>query len=104
MAHQHSLTPEKKDELLTILANHHCRAILSDFQYSSDDVASVQDLANEISKQAHGGTEQVTIQLHHSALPRLADAGVIDYDSRSKTVRYQGHPKLEQLTTTVVGL
>lgn len=103
MAQQQSLTPDEKDELLRVLANYHCRIILSYFGDASDDVASVHDLVNEISKQDHGGTEQITIQLHHSALPRLADVGAVDYDPRSRTVRYQGHPELEQLMEAVTG-
>ncbi|MFC4451876.1 DUF7344 domain-containing protein [Halorussus aquaticus] len=96
--------PEQTDELLPILANHHCRTILSYFQDSADDVALVQDLTDEISKQAHGGIEQNILKLQHSALPRLTDAGVIDYDRRSETVQYRGSPELEQLVGSVADL
>jgi len=29
--------------------------------------------------------------------PKLAEAGVIDYDSHSGTVRYHRHPQLEEI-------
>lgn len=96
MNQQQPAHPGTVDELLSILANQHCRATLAYFQ-DIEDVASVSTLADEINKQDHGGAEQVAHQLHHSVLPRLADAGAIDYDPRSKTARYRGHAELESL-------
>lgn len=37
----------------------------------------------------------VEIDLHHNQLPRLDEAGVVAYDERSGTVRYEGHPGIE---------
>ncbi|WP_222913354.1 hypothetical protein [Natrinema sp. SYSU A 869] len=104
MEQQNSLHPKKKDELLTILANHHRRIILNYFQNLSDNVASIQDLAEEIIEQDNGGKKQVTLQLLHSTLPRLADVGAIEYDQRSNTVRYQGHSKLEMMMGSIANL
>ncbi|MFC6767635.1 DUF7344 domain-containing protein [Natrinema soli] len=104
MEQQNSLHPEKKDELLTILANHHRRIVLNYFQNVSDDVASVQDLAEEIIEQDTGEEEQVTLQLHHLTLPQLADVGAIEYDQRSNTVRYQGHSTLEMMMGSIANL
>jgi len=92
---------ERIDELLTLLADQRCRATLSYFQDSPDDVASVQDLANEIRKEDHGGTEQLVLRLHHSILPRLAETEALDYDARSQTIRYHGHSGLEQLLDSI---
>ncbi|SFS46911.1 DUF7344 domain-containing protein [Halostagnicola kamekurae] len=36
-------------------------------------------------------------ELHHTHLPKLADAGVIEYDSRTGTVRYRSHDRVEAL-------
>ncbi|WP_050050313.1 hypothetical protein [Halostagnicola sp. A56] len=36
-------------------------------------------------------------ELHHTHLPQLADAGVIEYDSRTGTVRYRSHERVEAL-------
>lgn len=92
---------ETVDELLTLLADQHCRATLSYFRDTPGDVASVEDLADEISKEDHGGADQVALRLHHSVLPRLAAADVVAYDARSRTVRYHGHSELETLADRV---
>ena len=89
------------DELLAVLADQHCRETLSYFRDSSTDVASVQDLATDISKEDHGGTKRVANRLHHSVLPRLADIEAVDYDARSRTIRYRGHSELETLLDSI---
>lgn len=100
MGNKRTLHPEAKDELLTVLADHRRRAVLAYFRNSSDDVASVQDLANELKKHDHRG-DQPTLTLLHSVLPRLANADVIDYDGRSDAVRYRGDDELERLAAHI---
>lgn len=39
-----SLGPEQIDELLSTLANQHCRFVLEYFRDASEEVASVEDL------------------------------------------------------------
>lgn len=90
---------ERVGELLEILTTQHCRPLLRYFREASKEVASVSELTDEFSEEE---PEQVKIQLQHSTLPRLEDAGVIEYDPRNNTVRYQGHPELEVLLETVM--
>lgn len=97
MASQLDLRPERKDELLTIIADGRRRAILTGLKDANDGVATVQELTNQIDRQAHGGPEVTPIQLVHSDLPRLEEAGVVEFDQRSKTARYQGTAHLERL-------
>lgn len=86
----------RREELSSALANRYCRYVLSFCTESSDAVASVADLSAAIARtNDRPDTTTVAIQLHHSDLPRLDDVGVVDYDARSKTVRYRGHPQLE---------
>lgn len=99
MANNQSLDSERIDELHTLLANRHRRAVLTYFRESSSEVASVRDIAEEISD--HGGEEQARIQLHHYALPRLDAADVVEYDVRSNTVRYRGHPNMDLLKRSI---
>lgn len=40
--------------------------------------------------------EEVRTTLHHSHLPRLADAEVLDYDTRHGTIRFPGHGEVEE--------
>lgn len=39
----------------------------------------------------------IDLQLHHVHLPRLEDAGVLDYDRDAARVRYLGDEELERL-------
>ncbi|RKD95604.1 DUF7344 domain-containing protein [Halopiger aswanensis] len=43
---------------------------------------------------------QVDLQQHH--LPKLADAGLIEYDIRSQTIRYRGNDRLEEIYERIV--
>lgn len=104
MAHQHSLHPEKKTEFLTLLADRHHRIVLSTLRNSADDVATVRELAIEVSDRESVGEEQATVTLRHSVIPRLVDSGLVEYDERSATVRYQPHCGLERLLDCVVDL
>jgi hypothetical protein len=40
--------------------------------------------------------EQVRTALHHVHLPRLGRTGIVDYDPRQGTIRFAGHPSLEE--------
>ena len=40
--------------------------------------------------------EQISVDLHHNQLPRLAAAGLIDYDARTQTIRQWDDPSLMQ--------
>lgn len=40
--------------------------------------------------------DRVAADLHHNHLPRLAEAGFLDYDRRQGTVRYTETPALEE--------
>lgn len=97
MAHQHSTHPDTIDKLLTLLANKYCRSTVTYFRDSSEDVASVEDIANEMSKKDQRGADRFGLQLHHSVLPRLVDAGVLTYDAKTNTVLYRGHAEPEAL-------
>lgn len=93
---QKSTRAETIDELLSLLANSHCRATLDYFQDSSEDTATVETLATELSSDA-GDHEHVAVRLHHDVLPRLAAADVVTYDGSTGTVRYLGHTELEAM-------
>lgn len=86
---------EEVDELLTLLASKYCRPLLWYFQECSEDVASVQEIADEIAPEAYSSPKRVSLVLRHVTLPQLDDARVIDYDPRTNMVRYYGNPDLE---------
>ncbi len=39
--------------------------------------------------------DDVQVDLQHHQLPKLADAGIIDYDIRSQMIRYHENERLE---------
>lgn len=95
--HQRPNPPDALDELLGLLADGRCRATVSCLRASEDDTATVAHLASELNARGHGPAEQAAVQLHHSILPRFADADVVEYDTENNTARYQGHDELETL-------
>lgn len=102
MASHQSIEPEEVDELFTVLADPHCRTIIFYFRNTSTEVATVADLTSEVES---GVTdEEIAIQLHHSALPRLDDAGIVEYDPRSNTVRYLDHGMPQTLIDDIEAL
>lgn len=97
MDHKQSIPTETVDQLLSLLANARYRDAITYMRAESADEFSVSDLANELSTQSDEGAGQVAIQLHHSILPKLADASVVDFDAQSNTVQFRGHSNLESL-------
>ena len=41
--------------------------------------------------------DHVEASLYHLHLPKMADAGILDYDPRSREFRYWSHDRLESL-------
>lgn len=93
------------DDYLSVLAHDDCRAVLQYFSKNPTDVATLGDLAEFVRKRKgpDDGTD-VEITLYHSSLPRLADAGLVDYDARSKTVRSRTTAPIEEWVTAVGGV
>jgi len=71
----------------------YCQAVFQYFDQQSTETATVTDLGAYISQQHRTDEDEtdIAISLHHSTLPKLDDAGLIEYDPRSTTVRYRGY-------------
>jgi hypothetical protein len=84
-------------EHLAVFASKYCHAAVHYFDRHSTRVATVEDLCTFIQEQTHPDKDEtdIAITLHHSTLPKLADADLLDYDPRSKTARYRGHTGAE---------
>lgn len=71
-----------------------------------DDVTDLDAAVDAVCTYEAAGTgsddrpsrEIVRTELHHVHLPRLAEVGVLDYDPRQGTIRFDGRPSLEELT------
>lgn len=85
------------DTIFELLADHQRRCVLSYLKNTSDDVVSRRELASHVSTQIPDAVseEHVAARLHHTVLPKLDGAGLLEYDPRSATVRYRAHPGVE---------
>jgi len=94
------------DKLHRILASERRRLILSYLATTSAETTGIDELINAVARREHPHRgpatyrEHIEIDLHHVHLPKLADAGVIEYDPVSETVQYDGSEKLESLLET----
>lgn len=70
----------------------YCYTVLQYFRGRSADVATVEDLASFVNGSGgpDGSASDAAVRLHHVTLPRLADAGYLDYDPTTKTARFRG--------------
>lgn len=95
-------TPQshESDGLLTALADAHCRAVLRYFREAAEPTTTVTALAQQLTG-ADRTTDQETIRLPHCTLPRLDDAGLLDYDPVDHTVRYQPTQRVGSLLDKV---
>lgn len=95
--------PERLDALFTALADEHRRQVVRYFISSQDHVASVADLIDDAVENGSGESsrDQLELVYYHATLPKLAALGVIEYNARSRTVRYRGSQELKRLLTVV---
>jgi len=77
------------NELFDLLADGRRRAVLRYVLERSDEVR-LEELSEEVANGETGSTgelpEQLSIELHHAHLPKLADAGLVRYDPESWAV------------------
>jgi hypothetical protein len=87
------------DERFDALARTDHRAVIQFFRDASTEEMTLDALVTDIVDGSYWDTDEshARLRLHHSTLPKLADTGILDYDPRSKTVRYRGRPAVEQL-------
>lgn len=91
-----SLECEAADDLLSVVADDRRRRVLRELSSKPDGVASVEELAESpASQDATGDVEEIA--LHHAVIPALDEAGLVEYDARSRTVRYRSVPEAERL-------
>lgn len=86
-------------ELLSVQRRRYALYYLAD---QNDGIATLGELADSIltresdaeSREEH--RTQIQTSLQHVHLPRLEDAGILEYDARSDTIRYWEQPTLEE--------
>lgn len=74
------------------------RYTLYELHMSSEPVVTVESLADVAAAAAAGdlNKEEVTIALEHEHLPKLADAGLVEYDRPTSKLWYRPRPALTE--------
>lgn len=81
------------DTTFSLLADGQRRRVLAYLSEMQGETADVGDLAEHVADEVD--RRRALTALYHVHLPKLADAGVVEYDRRSETVRYTGDPSVE---------
>lgn len=98
----YTVTDSTLDQAFDLLASRRRRHVIAKLQTLPDGVASVDDLADHLLVQdPEADRDRTLIALQHRTLPRLDDAGVVDFDRRTDTVRYRGNELAEELLAFV---
>lgn len=90
------------DVVFDVLANQRRRFVLYHLHDSTDGIATIDEIAAYVASLEESDAEPAEHRLHvvtslqHMHLPKLEDAGVVEYDQRSETVRYWRQPSLEE--------
>jgi hypothetical protein len=92
------------DLLMDTLSHHHRRAAIHFFENVADGpVASVDELAAHLEDRVPGETaDQLETTLYHHHLPLLEDRGWVEYDQRTRDVRYHGDALAAQRLSELV--
>lgn len=92
------------ETLLQLLAHPRRRAVVQYLVENDGKRVHLEELAETIA--ADSGTARVShesdttpihVELHHTHLPKLASAGIIEYDAERTTVRYLSTERIEIL-------
>lgn len=85
------------DRLFDVLSDHRRRQLCAYMHSSDEDVFDLDHIVQMIVSQENESSEisdklreRVKIDLHHRHLPKLDDAGLVEYDPRNSDVRYRG--------------
>ncbi len=101
------------DDIFDLLSVERRRYAIHYLSEVPDGVATLDDLSEQVAAWETDTAvadvpddfrRRVEASLHHTHLPRLADANVIDYDARSESVRYYGQPVLEEYAEHVAAM
>ena len=106
MAQDESTSREVPDRLpsavLRLLAPERRRAVMRALMEAPNATHQVDDIVSAIQETYESTTESTSNRtylrssLHHTHLPKLDDAEVVEYDPGDGTVQYRGDPLIEQ--------
>ena len=92
------------ETLLELVAAPRRRQILHLLQKNGDRSVAIEDLTESIATDGGNTTARhaadsthALLALQHTHLPMLAEAGLVEYDRRTETIRYRSSDRLEEL-------
>ncbi|WP_435156265.1 DUF7344 domain-containing protein [Haladaptatus sp. DFWS20] len=89
------------DQFFTALTNQRRRYILAYLSNETSNSATIQELVEDIAAREHDektdSHDDIEITLFHHHLPKLVDFGLIEFDKRTKTIRYRDDSRIESL-------
>jgi DNA-binding transcriptional ArsR family regulator len=89
-----ALTPSM-ETVFEVLADETRREICRFLVAEAPAVVTADEIAASLADD-EAAKRRVALNCHHRHLPKLDEAGLIEYDARSNTVRYWGQPTLEK--------
>jgi len=101
------------DDIFDLLSSTRRRYAIYYLQQTPDGVATLDDLTEKVAAWETDTAaddvpedfgQRVRTSLHHTHLPRLDDANIVDYDARSESIRYWGQPVLEEYAEHVAAM
>lgn len=90
------------DTLFDLMSKERCRRTFTTLDEIPANVVELADLVDHVvEREGEAGVgdgsenhrQRVAVALHHRFLPKLSNAAIVDYDARSKTVRYWGNDR-----------
>ncbi|MBX0323143.1 hypothetical protein EGH21_08895 [Halomicroarcula sp. F13] len=94
-------------ECIDLLSSNRRRILLRALVDADEREHSLESLAATVAQTEQGtdladvATHRVGVSLHHVHLPKLDDAGVLDYDRETNTVRFYGNDRIETWLETM---
>lgn len=102
------MTSAELSTCLELVAHERRRRLIQQLRQDTSGKMTIDELATELQEadsiSDHGqppGRKQVTVELHHNHLPKLAAHDVVEYDSETGTIQYQPSERIEAILDTL---
>lgn len=101
------MTDPDIDGYLRLIADRRRRQIIQQLREEAGRETTIDALVDRLYRsdttagERHQNREELAIQLYHTALPRLEDYGVVEYDPDAGTVRYRSNDRVETLLDSI---
>ena len=96
------MSNELDDVIFEVLAHSRRRRVCEVLAAADREYFPIEPLAERILERESAAESpiddrirSVAVQLYHVHLPKLADAGLLEFDAEMKAVTYEGHPIVE---------